>query len=989
MSESSDDRNPVEVLAEDFLARERRGDRPSLGEYVARHPDLAVEIQELFPVLLDMEVARVGGDEPADHSAGPASRIVDRLGDYRILREVGRGGMGVVYEAEQESLGRRVALKVLASAASTPQQIRRFEREARSAARLHHTNIVPVFGVGHEGGVYYYVMQFIPGQPLDEVLKEVRRLRRTGCAPGGTAAWASAIATEERPGAADVALTLSYGPLHARARRRNSNPRLSGYVRRATSLTDPGDGEALPMPAEQTRMRLKSSSSSDIFSSSTDLTGSGRLYAHAVARIGVQVADALEYAAEQGIIHRDIKPSNILLDVYGTAWVTDFGLAKVVGQEGLTQSGDLVGTLRYMPPERFRGQADQRGDVYALGLTLYELLALKPAFDDSDRVQLIRRVTEEEPPRLTQDDASIPRDLATIVHKTMAREPADRYATAGELAADLRRFLDDRPIVARRPSLLDRGLKLSRRYRSAVIAGAVGMVLALAILAGSLGWIVRDRGARFELTEREVTRALLEAAMFQARAKWPEALDAVKRAEGFLAVGGSEQLRRRVLDRRSDVDMVLLLEQIRLPRPIKGTEGAYENLDWDAAYRAAFREYGIDVIALEPALAGALIWARSIRRELTAALDHWVDQLKRHRASDKPSWKRLIAVARAADPHEWRDRLRGALEKGDRAMANTLAESAPVEDMSVQTLDLLMLTQPDNQHQVAVLRRAQRKYPDDYWINFKLAYALDYVPPPVQDQNEAIRFYTAAISCRPRNAPAHYYVAHALHQRGRVEEAIAEYQKAIELNPDFTWPRAGLCAVYHEQGKLDLAIAECKRAIDRNPADAEAHDLLARVLGQCGRTGESIHEYETALTLKPNVVAFQNNLAWTLVTCPEKELRNPGRGLELAKRAVEFAKERASYWNTLGVALYRSGDWNGAIAALEKSITLQGYSGYDGFFLAMARGQLGQPDKARREYDRAVGWMKQVKPKDDELCRFRVEAAELLRIDERSTNVPK
>jgi tetratricopeptide (TPR) repeat protein len=300
----------------------------------------------------------------------------------------------------------------------------------------------------------------------------------------------------------------------------------------------------------------------------------------------------------------------------------------------------------------------------------------------------------------------------------------------------------------------------------------------------------------------------------------------------------------------------------------------------------------------------------------------------------------------------------------------------------------MVLTQPDNQHQIAVLRWAQRKYPDDYWINFKLAYTLDYVPPPVQDQDEAIRFYTAAISCRPRNAPAHYYIAHVLHQRGRVAEAIAQYQKAIELNPDFTWPRAGLCAVYHEQGKLVLAIAECQRAIDRNANDAEAHDLLARVLGQCGRIGESIHEYETAITLKPNVVTYQNNLAWTLVTCPEKELRNLRRGLELAKRAVEFAKERASCWNTLGVALYRTGDWNGAIAALEKSIALQGFSGYDGFFLAMARAPLGQPDNARNEYDRALRWMKKVKSKDDELRRFRAEAAELLRIDERSPVAP-
>ena len=464
--------------------------------------------------------------------------------------------MGVVYEAEQESLGRRVALKVLTSAASTPQQDQalrvrgpvggqaaphqhraRLRRRARGRRALLRDAVHPRPAArrGLEGGA--------------AAAAERLRSRRDACACIGTRQRGTAGRGRRR---AD-ALVWAAGTRSFRGERSAPNR----VAVPTTTLTDPADALAAADAGECRRTQASpSSSSSDVLSSSTDLTGSGRLYAHAVARIGVQVADALEYAAEQGIIHRDIKPSNILLDVYGTAWVTDFGLAKVLGQEGLTQTGDLVGTLRYMPPERFRGQADRRGDVYALGLTLYELLALEPAFDESDRAQLIRRVTDEGPRRLTRDDASIPRDLATIVHKTMAREPADRYATAGELAADLRRFLDDRPIVARRPSLIDRALKLSRRYRSAVIAGAIGMVLALATLAASLGWIVRDRTARSELTEREVTRALLEATRLQERGKWPEALEAVKRAEGFLAVGGSEQLHSRVRAQRSDVDMV-------------------------------------------------------------------------------------------------------------------------------------------------------------------------------------------------------------------------------------------------------------------------------------------------------------------------------------------------------------------------------------------------------------------------------------------------
>jgi hypothetical protein len=191
MTTSSDHRNPVEVLAEEFLDRKRRGETPTLREYVDRHPDLAGDIRELFPALLMMEDlgedsgGTTGSVADDGDGAAPVARL-QKLGDYRILREVGRGGMGVVYEAEQESLGRRVALKVLSAAALVDtNQVRRFEREARAAARLHHTNIVPVFGVGQQDGHHYYVMQFIAGLGLDLVLEDLRRLRdsRAGSGP--------------------------------------------------------------------------------------------------------------------------------------------------------------------------------------------------------------------------------------------------------------------------------------------------------------------------------------------------------------------------------------------------------------------------------------------------------------------------------------------------------------------------------------------------------------------------------------------------------------------------------------------------------------------------------------------------------------------------------------------------------------------------------------------------------------------------------------
>ncbi len=182
MTAGGADRSPVEVLSEEFLERIRRGEAVTPEEYARKHPELADEILTLFPALLMME--ELGGeisDLTSSQGALAAANVgaaAGRIGDFRLLREVGRGGMGVVYEAEQESLGRRVALKVLPSGALTDlKQIRRFEREARSAARLHHTNIVPIFGVGEHEGTHFYVMQFIQGQGLDAVLSELKRLR--------------------------------------------------------------------------------------------------------------------------------------------------------------------------------------------------------------------------------------------------------------------------------------------------------------------------------------------------------------------------------------------------------------------------------------------------------------------------------------------------------------------------------------------------------------------------------------------------------------------------------------------------------------------------------------------------------------------------------------------------------------------------------------------------------------------------------------------
>jgi serine/threonine protein kinase/formylglycine-generating enzyme required for sulfatase activity len=492
-------------IADEFVASFRQGMRPSVEEFARRYPEHADDIREMLPALALMEQAKSGDDRPGEgtKAAAPAAAPpLRQLGDYQILREVGRGGMGVVYEAQQLSLGRHVAIKVLpARALLDARDLARFQREARSAAKLHHTNIVPVFGVGEQDGLHYYVMQFIPGLGLDVVLHELRRLRQ----PRGT----QAPTQDEPPGHStnvardcspvDVARGLLTG-----GTRRPERPcdftvasdapaaeRDEGRgMRDEGTQQDASDSSLVPHPSS-----LSSSATIRLpgQSEGSTLSESGHQYWQSVARVGVQVADALAYAASQGILHRDIKPSNLLLDDTGNVWVTDFGLAKATGDgDNLTHTGDIVGTLRYMAPERFNGQGDVRSDVYSLGLTLYEMLALRPAFDEKDRSKLVKQVMHDEPVRPRKVNPRVPRDLETVVLKAIARDLAHRYQTPAELAEDLKRFVEDRPVKARRVSEAERLWRWRRRnpLAAGLLAGIV-----LVFLAGFAGVVWQWRVA--------------------------------------------------------------------------------------------------------------------------------------------------------------------------------------------------------------------------------------------------------------------------------------------------------------------------------------------------------------------------------------------------------------------------------------------------------------------------------------------------------------
>ena len=512
-----------------------------------------------------MEKIAIAEDSLADNADRPlAAPALQQLGDYRIIREVGRGGMGIVYEAEQISLGRHVALKVLPHKAPLDaKHKRRFEREAKSAARLHHTNIVPVFGVGEQDGLPYYAMQFIQGLGLDAVLDELKK-QQPGRPNGKPVAEKQATASHA---AVQVAQSLLTGRLEVSVADRPA-PSCDGATQDLRS-EDKSAGSA-PSASSATRLdtagtKLSSSSVALPGQSDAQSRSKGGTYWHSVAQIGVQVAGALEYAHKQGIFHRDVKPSNLLLDLHGIVWITDFGLAKTDDQQSLTNTGDILGTLRYMPPEAFEGKFDARGDVYALGVTLYEMLAFRHAFDEPDRQKLIRQVTSEEPTRLDKLNRSLPSDLVTIVHKAIERDPAHRYPSPAELAADLQRFLDDVPIRARRTSSFE---KLRRwRRRNPMVAALVGAVFGLlVVIAGgaSLG-VVRLSSllTRAETAEADLGKKLAELKLAE-RATQEKLFDTY--VEKIRALRRSQRLGQRFDSVRAIKEANLLARKLDLPR---------------------------------------------------------------------------------------------------------------------------------------------------------------------------------------------------------------------------------------------------------------------------------------------------------------------------------------------------------------------------------------------------------------------------------------
>jgi eukaryotic-like serine/threonine-protein kinase len=667
--------------------------------------------------------------------------------------------------------------------------------------------------------------------------------------------------------------------------------------------------------------------------------------ARKAADLVMTFAQAIQAAHHQGIVHRDLKPANVMLTADGTPKITDFGLAsRINGEAMLTQTGVPVGTPSYMSPEQAAGHVHAIGpatDIYALGAILYELLTGRPPFRAETASETERQVIAIEPAPPRRLNAKIPRDLETICLKCLQKERTERYATAADLVADLRRFLAGEPILARPAGLLERTGKWVRR-RPALAVALLACAVALAALLSGVVWLASDRAATMQAVEND----LQEVARLERESAWPEASTALERAKARLRYRPTVDLRHRLDAVARDLELAQRLDSIGLNRIVR-VEGRYarpfDKANADAAYAAAFSEAGLGSVGDDPLIVAARINQSNIKLALITALDDWaicVTDRQRNR------WLFEVTCAADPDPSGWRNRVRDPAVCADRAALMQLVQSASDAKPPVRLLVALGERLQDlDVDATSFLRQVQQQYPGDFWTNATLGTAL------LKSGNcaQAVRYYQAALAIRPRSAVARVNLGLALVADNDVDEAVDRFREAIRIDPDFAHAHFSLGLTLRTRGEVAQAIAELKEAARLEPRNADYHYNLALALKDQGEFDQSIERFRAALEIEPKHpdAIFNLGLAFGATGKYDRAIDQFREALKL-----EPFNPRAHY--NLGLILKATGDFTGAIDHLRRTIEIKPRYPNAHYNLALALRAAHKTDEAVAEFANAL-----------------------------------
>jgi serine/threonine-protein kinase len=856
-----------EAVVEEILRQREAGHSPDPQRYLDSFPNLATALREFFAAQ-DLFDGLAPALAPAvrtrlEAATLPMPAAGERVGDFELLEELGRGGMGVVYRARQTNLNRVVALKMIRRGQADDAERARFRVEAEAIARLPHPNIVQIYEVGEHEGMPFLALEHCGGGSLAERLRDA----------------------------------------------------------------------TLP-PAE-------------------------------AAAVVAALARAMQAAHEQHVIHRDLKPANVLLAggdaetplARLTPKVTDFGLARKLDDPGLTQSDVIMGTPSYLAPEQASGRSKEVGpaaDVYALGAVLYECLTGRPPFQGPTLLDTVQQVLHSEPVPPSRLQPKVPRDLETICLKCLHKAPDRRYASAAELAEDLGRYLDGRPVQARRVGRAERLLKWVRRRPA-----AAGLAAALVLLVAGLlvaGWryqhdqleqtarktrddarqeyVTKEMAAALHTGEHElqelhqalqrllpdknhplsVSVLLSDLKPWQARVQSARALyQQAKKLSGSnpeaLARDQKDRLDQfatKVKQAEAQYQIAQQLDSIRLESSA-WVDGKFNTAAMGLKAKQVFlKELGLDLGNDPVSVLAAEVKQSPLRHVLVAALDYWAAV-----AADHDVQQRFLEVARLVDPDPWRDQVRNANTWQELPRLQQLARAAQPQRQTPQILQLLarrLLDKGGRSEASALVQAALLHHPADFWLNFDLGGLLD-------DPGERVGCYRAALAVRPGTTAVLNDLGNALRVRKDLVGAIACYEMALKIDPKHVPARNNLGSARMEKGDLDGAIKELRHAIQLDRSVANAFCNLGSALAAVGDEAGAIRAFKKAIDVNGQCAAPHYGLGNVYY-----RKRHLDAAIAAYRQALALDPKYAEAHCNLGSALRDRGDWSGAIAAYRKAI---------------------------------------------------------------------